>query len=79
MKDARSNIIYVICNALNIGKAIEEVAGDLPIPHCAFMIYPGDERRKLLNCLIKPVLEWALDKAINMLNSHSADAAYTCT
>jgi hypothetical protein len=55
LKDARSSIITAIRHDPNIGASIENAAGDLPTPHRAFMIYPGDERRKLLGCLIKPV------------------------
>jgi len=59
-----------------VRKAIEDVVGDLAVPHRAFMIYSGDEGRRLLNCLIKPVSEWALGIVISTLDSRGAEAAY---
>lgn len=76
LRNAESKIILAIRSSQDIDKAIEDVAGDLAIPHRAFMIYPGDDRRQLLDCLIKPVSEWALGKVISTLDSRGAEAAY---
>ena len=59
-----------------IREAIEKVAGDEPVSHRAFMIYPSNERRSLVMCLVKPVSEWALDVILSVLESEGAEAAY---
>lgn len=59
----------------DIEKALKDVAGDLLIPHCAFMIYPGDERRTLLGCVVKPVSDWAQDIVFATLEPRSVEAA----
>ena len=72
---AEQKIRFAIRYCPDIGRAIEEVAGDLPVPHCAFIIYPGDETRSLIMCLVKPVTDWALD-VVRTLESQGAEAAY---
>jgi hypothetical protein len=51
------------------------MAGDLKVPHRAFMLYPGSDR-SLLPSLITPVSEWAMDAIMATLDERSADAAY---
>jgi hypothetical protein len=76
LERTRTAVILAIRYCEDIGKAIEDVVGDLAIPHRAFMIYSGNERRRLLDCLIKPVSEWALGIVISTLDSRGAEAAY---
>jgi hypothetical protein len=76
LRSAESRVLLAIRNCKDFSKAIEDVAGDLSVPHPAFMIYPGDERRKLLDCQIEPVSEWALGIIISTLDSRGAEAAY---
>ena len=73
---AEKKIRYAILCCADIERAIAKVAGDLPVPHCAFMIYPGDETRSLVMCLVKPVSDWALDLVVDTLESRHAEAAY---
>jgi hypothetical protein len=60
----------------DIGKAIENVVGDLAIPHRAFVISPRDDGRELLNCLVEPISTWALRVVMSTLDSRGAEAAY---
>jgi hypothetical protein len=77
LKDEKTSISNAIEQNPDIWKAIiEQIAGDIDVPHRAFMIYPGDERRKLLGCLIAPISDWVLDLILTTLNSRDAEAAY---
>ena len=48
------------------------MAGDLKVPHSAFMLVPGSDRT-LLRSLITPVSEWAMETIVDTL---SADVVY---
>jgi len=76
MEIAEVKIISAIYHCQDIGKAIQEVAGDTPVPHREFMIYPGNEERRLVQCLVKPVSDWVQDIMFKTLESQGAEAAY---
>lgn len=59
LKDAMDIVTTAISHSRDIEKDLQDVAGYLSIPHCAFMLHPGDERRTLLGSLVKPVSDWA--------------------
>ena len=40
------------------------------------MIYPRDEERRLVQCLVKPVSDWALGIVFNKLESQGGETAY---
>jgi hypothetical protein len=72
----RAEISEAIESCKDIKEAIYAVAGDLAVPHRAFVIYPGDEYRSLVGCLVKPISEYAMDTIIMTLDERSADAAF---
>jgi hypothetical protein len=74
--DAENTVIAAIHGCKDIKEAVDVVAGDIPAPHPAFMIYPANERRKLIGCLIKPVSDWALDIVLSTLDSRGVEAAW---
>ena len=76
LKMAKTQAILAIDQCEDIGKAIKNVLGDVVVPHRAFMIYPGNERRMLIDCLIKPISKWALGNIFRMLNSRGVEATY---
>jgi hypothetical protein len=76
LQDEMKEVTNAIFEYKDLEKALQDVAGNRPIPHCAFMIYPGDKRRKLLDCLVKPISEWATNKVFSTLESRGAEAAY---
>lgn len=76
LKDAMKEVTIAISKCKDLEKALEDVAGNRPIPHCAFMIYPGDEGRKLLDCLAKPISDWVMDKVFSTLDSRGPEGAY---
>jgi len=76
LNDVESRVLCAIRICRDIGQAIHNVARDVPVPHPAFVIYSGDEKRKLLYCQVKPVSDWALGIIISTLDSRGAGAAY---
>ena len=72
----RTKILKAIESCKDIKEAIHAVAGDLAVPHRAFVVYPGDEYRSLVGCLVKPISEYAMDTIIMTLDERSADAAF---
>ena len=72
----RTNISQAIEQCKDIKEAMISVAGNLVVPHCAFVVYPGDEYRSLVGCLVKPISEYAMDTIIMTLDERSADAAF---
>jgi hypothetical protein len=75
MEEAETVIRTAIDGCPNIGRAIENLVGDTPVPHRAFMIYPSNNRRKLSACLVKPVSDWALGVIIRTLDNQGLQAA----
>ncbi|KIM35003.1 hypothetical protein M413DRAFT_449955 [Hebeloma cylindrosporum] len=52
------------------------VTGNRPIPDSALMICPGDERRTLVQCLVKPISDWARDRIFERIDSQGAYKVY---
>jgi hypothetical protein len=73
---ARTKISKAIESCKDIKEAIHAVAGDLVVPHRAFVVYPGDEYRSLVGCLVKPISEYAMDTIIMTLDERSADSSF---
>ncbi|KAF8238275.1 hypothetical protein L208DRAFT_1243387, partial [Tricholoma matsutake] len=73
---AQTKISKAIESSRDIKEAIHAVAGDLAVPHRAFVVCPGDEYRSLVGCLVKPISEYAMDTIIMTLDERSADAAF---
>lgn len=76
LERAKARVNLAIDRSEDIGKAIKNVVGDVVVPHRAFMIYPCNEGRRLLDCLIKPVSKWALGNVFRTLDSRGVEAAY---
>jgi hypothetical protein len=74
LERAKSTIATAIHHCDDIGQAIKVSAGDLTIPHRAFMIYPLNKERRLLNCLIEPLSEWAFGIVIKTLDARDTEA-----
>ena len=75
LEQAKSDILGAIKSCKDIEDAIDAVVGDLVVPHRAFVIYPGDQDRLLLGCLVKPTSEYAIDTIMMILDLRGADAA----
>ena len=73
---AKQVIRDAIKSCRDIASAMDDFIGDLKVPHCAFLLCPGDEQRTQLNCLVKPVSDWAMDCIDATLDERSEDAAY---
>lgn len=52
------------------------VTGNRPIPDSALMIYPGDEGRALVGCLVAPISDWARDRIFERVDSQAAYKVY---
>lgn len=72
VKNAQEEICLAIRSSKNIGIGTDAMAGDLKVPHSAFMLVPGSDRT-LLRSLITPVSEWAMETIVDTL---SADVVY---
>jgi hypothetical protein len=59
-----------------IEKALDAAVGDVTVPHGAFTMYPGDENRKLVDCLVEPISGWVWGQILSTLESRSLENAY---
>jgi hypothetical protein len=76
LKDAMNQVTTAISEIGDIRETLQDVAGDLPVPHPAFMICPDDERRTLFGCRVQSISKWVLDTIFSTLDSRGAEAAY---
>ena len=72
---ATREILDAIDATKNLVDAIANVHNGQPI-HRAFEIFPSPESRRWINCLIRPVSDWAFSQMIAELDRRGADAAY---
>jgi len=63
---AENKVFRAIRGCQDIGVAVADVTQDHGLEY-AFTIYPSDESRRLVLCLVKPVSEWALGIIISTL------------
>ena len=75
LKSAENKIKMGISDCL-VENAFKDITRDLSIPHLAFVIYPGDNSRKLIRSQVKPVSDWAQDLIFKTLEFRGAEAAY---
>ena len=74
----REKISKGIESCKDIKEAMKAVVGDLPVvvPHPAFVVYPCDEYKALVGCLVKPISEYAMDRIITTLDERSENGAF---
>jgi hypothetical protein len=68
-------ILDAINETKNLEVAITRVHNGQPI-HRAFEIFPSPNSRRWINCLIRPVSDWAFSQMMAELDRQGADAAY---
>jgi hypothetical protein len=72
---ATREILDAIDETKNLADTIAKVHNGRPI-HRAFEIFPSPESRRWINCLIRPVSDWAFSQMLAELDRQGADAAY---
>ena len=72
---AAREILEAIDETENLAKTITKVHNGRPV-HPAFEIFPSPDSRRWINCLIRPVSDWAFSQMLAELDRRGADAAY---
>jgi hypothetical protein len=75
LSSATREILQAIEETENLADTIIKVHNGQPI-HCAFEIFPSPLSRRWINCLIRPVSDWAFSQMVIKLDRQGADAAY---
>jgi hypothetical protein len=68
-------ILTAIDETKNLSDTVAKVDNGRPIHH-AFEIFPSPESRRWINCLVRPVSDWAFSQMMVELGRQGADAAY---